>query len=272
MAAAGTRIITYTLRMLLLPVVKFCLRRAVKFQEFSSIARALFIEAAARELEGKRSRASTSRLSVVTGLTRREVDRLLAATPHAPAEQNLVIKVIGQWAGDRRFTDARGEPKALAYEGLASPFAKLVARVSTDLNHHTVLFELERLGFIARSNGGARLLIPAYITRENAEEGAEMLGADMDDLLRAVENNVFDGTPLPHLHARTEYDNIAAEKIPEIKKWLLDLGRRVHAEARKYLSRFDKDINPALRSSTPGARVKLGTFSYASDRSEKGGR
>jgi hypothetical protein len=272
MAAPGTQIIAFTLRMLLLPVVRFCLRRAVKFQEFSSIAREIFIEAARRELLAKDASASTSRLSVVTGLTRREVDRLVKSAPAAAEEQNLIIKVLGQWNGDRGFLDAHGNPKTLTFEGLESQFAKLVGLVSKDLNHHTVLFEMERLGFVVRQEDKVKLVIPAYITRENAKEGAQMLGSDVEDLVRAVETNVLESVKLPHLHARTEYDNIAPEKLPEIQRWLLEFGKKVHTEARKFLSRFDMDINPAVRSTKPGARVKVGTFSFAVERGERGRR
>ncbi len=268
----GNQIIIFTVRLLLRPVVRFCLRRAVKFQEFTSIARSVFIESARTELERKSSPVSTSRLSVITGLTRREVDRLIEAAPEARQEKNLVIKLVGQWAGDRRYCDARGEPKVLSSEGLDSQFAKLVAQISTDLNHHTVLFELERLGLVKRSAGKVSLVVPAYISRENAQEGVEMLSADMEDLLGAVESNVFEDTKHPHLHARTEYDNIAPDKLPEIRKWLLEFGRKLHAEVRRYLSRFDMDINPALRSNKPGARVKLGTFSHVVEQNERGGR
>jgi len=267
MPGSGTQIITFTLRMLLLPVVRFCLRRAIKFQEFSAIARSVFIEAALRELE--KSPASTSRLSVITGLTRREVDRLVKHAPHDEPGSNLIIKTIGQWNGDRRFTDKQGTPKPLNFDGIDSQFAKLVGQVSTDLNHHTVLFELERLGFVERAGGLAQLVVPAYISRENAREGAAMLSSDVSDLLRAVELNLFEDETVPHLHARTEYDNIAPEKLPEIKKWLLEFGRKIHADVRKYLARYDMDINPALRSTKPGARVKLGTFSYAANGGEK---
>ena len=61
---------------------------------------------------------------------------------------------------------------------------------------------------------------------------------------------------------RTEYDNICLEYEIEIKKWLLEQGSLFNQKIRKFLSQFDKDINPELKDKQAELKVSLGTFSY----------
>jgi len=42
----------------------------------------------------------------------------------------------------------------------------------------------------------------------------------------------------------------------------LIFGGNIHKAARKYLSQYDKDINPAMTKKAGRMRVVLGTFSY----------
>ena len=93
------------------------------------------------------------------------------------------------------------------------------------------------------------------------KRGFDLAARDIDDLLRAVEGNLLDAPEMPHLHIKTHYDNIVPEALPKIQEWFLTKGKELHEEARKFLSKFDKDLNPKLSQKPGGARVALGTFS-----------
>jgi len=270
-------ILTQCLQSLLLPLVNFCLRRALKFQDFSELAKRTFVQAAEAEMRRKGLAPSYLRLSVMTGLQRREVARILDTHGSLEKVENLTTRVIGRWASDRRFSDARGKPRVLEIEGKDSEFARLVHSVSKELNPYALLFELERLGSVTRVAGGAKLLMPSYESRGNAGESFEMLGEDVEDLVSAVEENVLFDPKNLNLHAKTTYDNIPVEFLPQIRSWLLQLGSKVHREARAYLSQFDKDISEKHRGKAGSARVVLGTFSrtdslaQGSEQKKKGG-
>ena len=197
----------------------------------------------------------------MTGLQRRDVDRLIEQATSPELEDNVVTRVVGQWVSDRRFSDKRGRPRALRLEGKNSDFAKLVRLISKDLNHYSVLFELERLGLVVRKPDLVRLLAPDHQTKNDFERGFAILSKDASDLIVSVVENLKAENSPPNLHARTEYDNVSEAALPEIRRWFIALGQKVHAEARDFLSKFDRDINPKLREQGPGARVSLGTFS-----------
>jgi len=249
------------LKQLLRPVARFCLNRSIKIQDGIEMLKHAFLEVAKEELEREGRLISNSRLSVMTGLHRRDVVRLLldgiVVTENAP----LLLRVIGQWQQDRRFTSKAGKPRPLSIEGKKSEFVDLVQSVSKDLNPYTVLFELERVGAVQRDDEMLELRADVYVPSGDVKESLGLLGRDIEDLVLAVEENVFRTPSIPHLHIKTQYDNIALPAIQELRQWCVEFGARIHAEVREKLSKYDKDLNPRLADEDGGAVIAFGTFS-----------
>jgi hypothetical protein len=249
------------LKLLLRPVAKFCLRRSIKIQDGIEMLKHAFIEVAREELERTGRLVSNSRLSVMTGLHRRDVVRLLlegvVVTENAP----LLLRVIGQWQESSELRLKSGEPRPLTFEGKNSEFVELVRSISKDLNPYTVLFELERVGAVVREESRLRLVTDVYVPSGNLKEGLGLLGRDVEDLLLAVEDNLFRSPSIPHLHIKTHYDNVILSAIPELRSWCLEQGAEFHARIRKKLAKYDKDLNPRLKSEEGGGVVAVGTFS-----------
>ncbi len=262
MRALSRKALAVSLRLMLRPVVRFCLRHALKVQEFVDIARAVFFEVAHEEILAENRQTSASRLSVRTGLTRREVTRLLQQQGASEPSMNLLTRVIGKWQSHPDYSSKKQGPRPLSAEGKASEFAALVQSVSQDLNPYTVLSELERIHAVKREKNKVLLLHGVYVPEPSVEEGFRIVSRDINDLVQAVEGNVVEQVSPPHLHIKTHYDNIALSALAEIRQWLLEEGTRFHARAREFLGRFDKDLNPRLVNERGGGRVALSAFSF----------
>src|SRR5262245_55906575 len=78
-----------------------------------------------------------SRIAILSGLTRKEVQRLLAQPPHAEAvteeEYHRASRVITGWVRDPDFGDGKGHPHPLRMEGKRASFSALVKRYSGDI-------------------------------------------------------------------------------------------------------------------------------------------
>jgi hypothetical protein len=256
---------------LLRPLVSLALRRGVSVGEFEELVRQVYVSEAAGNLSAAGHEVNVSRLSVATGLNRRDVTRIWNGESRAEAPTGLLSKVIGQWRADRRFAHRTDQPRALSYRGDESEFAELVRSVSRDLNPYTVLFELERIGIVRKGDQEIELHGEVLISPRDLKRGCELLGSDFDDLIRSVESNVTsDGREAaPNHHVRTQYDNIVAEAVPKIRTWMLKKGAELHEEARRFLSRHDKDLTPSIAKKRGGVRVVLGSFSLI-DQSDEG--
>ncbi|MBN8550247.1 MAG: hypothetical protein J0M12_13090 [Deltaproteobacteria bacterium] len=135
--------------------------------------------------------------------------------------------------------------------------------MNVDLNPYTVLFELERIGAVERTRGGVKLVSRLYNPQGDSVAAMGLLASDMSDLMLAVEENVEGGgnVAVPNLHIKTEYDNIPASKISEIREWCLREGSAFHQRVRNYLSQHDRDITAQPSGKDGTVRVAVGAFS-----------
>lgn len=250
------------------PVVRFCLRNSMVLQEITEQLKRVLVEEAAESMRQAGERVNVSRISVMTGLHRRDVMRLTKGAGEPPSPMSLASRVIGQWGQDTRFKTASGAPRILSYEGDQSEFKELVRCVSQDLNHCTVLFELERIGAVEKRKTGVKLIRPTLTISQDLEEGCELLARDSSDLMQSALQNIVDKPEIPQLHARTEYDNVSLAALPKIKNWLLEEGAAFHRRMREFISNLDKDTNAGLEG-PGGGRVVVGTFGRVE---QKGGK
>lgn len=245
---------------LLYPVVRLALRHAVKFQDFEAVAKQAFLRAATEELQSSGSAVTASKLSVMTGIQRRDIRRIENSQP--PSHGDLITRVIGLWREGARFRGKNGRPRTLSFHSGAGEFVDLVQSVSSDLNPYTVLFELERARLAEQNEDGVSLLRPGYQPADLAE-GLRLLGKDSSDLHRVVEYNLFAGQQDRQLHIKTEYDNIPSDKLPLVREWFMEQGTQLHARARAFLSAHDIDVNPQAKGLPPPEtrlRAAIGTF------------
>lgn len=132
--------------------------------------------------------------------------------------------------------------------------------VSRELNPATVLYELERSGTIRITPRGAALVSQVFLFKEDPGAALKQLGDDADDLVMAVEENLFGEQDTLHLHIRTEYDNLLRDKLPSLKEWILKQGSLFHRKVREYVSKHDLDLNPALKGEG-GGKLSVTSFS-----------
>lgn len=249
---------------LLLPVVEWCIKHGIKIQDFNDLAKRAFITVAKEELQREGQKYSRSRVSVMTGIQRRDIAKFESGDSSKAEPAHFLTKLIGQWLNDKSYHSKDGSPRILSIE----EFNNLVQSISSDLNPYTALFELERLKAVSKQEGNVRLIAEVFVPNEDIDSKLTFLAEDVSDLFSCVDTNTFESPELPHLHIRTDYDNISAEDLGVIKDWILDYGMKSHKEIRDFLSQFDKDLNPTLHKKEGGVRVSVCTFSNVENSSE----
>jgi len=246
---------------LMAPVVRFCLKRGIRIRELDEAIRKTLVDEARSAIEDAAGQVSVSKISVVTGIHRVEVGRLLAGERRPRGKHDVLNRIIGLWTQRSSYRDAIGLPQPLSFQGLNSEFAELVSRVSKEVSHYPILFELERTGAIDFDGEMVKLKVVEYTPQGDAEHGLQILSDDITELLQTVEGNLTDHIEAPDLHLRTSYDNIPPEHLEDIRTWVLSKGAQFQAEVREYLSKFDRDINPTVTPGVERAKVTVSVFS-----------
>jgi hypothetical protein len=252
------------LRALLKPIARFMLKNGIKLQQLREVLNQALVDEAVLFLKNSGNQENISRISVMTGIHRREVTSLLenkSQESYIP----LTAKVIGVWQHSKLFKDKDSNILALSVGGEGSQFSALVRSVNKELNPATVLFELERTGVVSIVDGVATLIKQTFSSPESYVAGAQILAADIGDLMIAVDENLNDQNQDKNLHARTVYDAIRREDLRQIKEWIKSEGHEFHKKIREKLSEYDQDVNPVVGYTGGLSRVIISSFSRIED-------
>jgi hypothetical protein len=98
------------------PLVKLMLAQNVPFQQAIGLLKQVYVDVAVAELDQAGKRASDSRVSLITGVHRKELKRLREASQvdqDMPRSVSLGAQLVSRWTSDERFLDAEGRPRAL---------------------------------------------------------------------------------------------------------------------------------------------------------------
>ena len=150
--------------------------------EFFAASKEAFIEAATEDLKKRGIRPTTSRIAVMTGLTRAEVARIregMTTLPSAVSEPRTE-RVMHAWFTDPEFLDKDGNPRLLPEFGKIS-FASLVKKHSGDMPRRALLEELIAGGMARRETPNEVLALRRHYHAEaSAKLNFPMLDAQID--------------------------------------------------------------------------------------------
>lgn len=252
---------------LLRPLVRIMLRNGIAFDAFTDIAKKVYVELAMNEFNIAGKKQTVSRVSILTGLSRKEVQRVVALPApeedvHSVETHHRAARVIAGWVRDSDFTDAHGKPNLLNIEGDAESFSELVKRYSGDIPVRAMLDELLRVGAVERSQcGRLHLLVHAYIPQTGDIGKINMLGSDVADLIRTIDHNTQNIAPATLLHRKVMYDNIPEEMLLMMRARSTAEGQHFLEEVDRWLSQYDRDVNPEIKG-TQRVRAGIGVYYF----------
>lgn len=231
---------------ILRPLIRILLRNGVSYGTFADIARSQFVEVARREFAVGGRRPTTSRLAVVTGLTRKEIHRILRQSSpddRSSADQyNRAARVVAGWRRDKDFLDPRGAPRTLAISGPGNSFQELVRRYSGDIPHRAVLDELSAEGTVRLSNSDrVRLVERAYVPRADESMKLHILGVDTAYLMDAIGHNLLMPDAAPKFQRKVLYDNLPDEALPEFRRLARNHSQKLLEKLDAWLASHDRD-------------------------------
>ena len=177
---------------LLLPVARLLIGDGMGIDKLVHAAKRAYLRAAVENVLPDGHRINVSRLSVATGMTRKEISTLLRGSrdksrgnvdSQRRGEQRA-LRVLRGWSSDPRFQSHSGRPGSLQYRGSTKSFTYLVKLYGGDVTPKAVQRELERMGLIELTRGGGLRL---RATRKSA--GIEAY--QISDLARLFEDFAF---------------------------------------------------------------------------------
>jgi len=255
---------------MLRPLVRLLIRSGVTFPIFAELLRTLYVQVAAEILEREGARTD-SRLSLLTGVHRKEIRRLREqgeARAEVPAVVTVTSQVIARWLGLPQYTDAAGKPRPLPRTAAAGApsFEVLVSSVTTDVRPRAVLDDWLSQDLVSfDAEGRVVLRQAAYVPRPGSEEQLYYFARNLRDHLAAASANVANPHP-PFLERGLHYDRLPPDLATRLEAHWRAAGQQMLVELnRQALAWLEASGGPL--AAAPARRVHLGIYLYAEDES-----
>ena len=239
---------TATIR-LLRPLVRILLRNGMSYGTFADLARWVYVDVAMQDFTITGRKQSTSRVAVLTGLSRKEVKRMQEIPrpddSHQDEKYNRAARIIAAWRREPEFQLTNGEPAPLSISGPWVTFSDIVRRYSGDVPVRAVLDELLRIGAVKQlKNGKIVLLKKAYIPDTGETEKINILGTDVGHLVSTIGHNLNPDEPQARFQRKVSYDNLPDEALPAFRKLSSTRAQKLLEHLDRWLADNDRDTNP----------------------------
>ncbi len=219
------------LRHALRPLLRLMLARGITLPWITEFTKSLLVEIAERDFALAGKPPTDSRVSLLTGVHRKDVSRL-RQSGSAPAEKmpgavSLGAQLVARWLSQPPYVDANGQPLPLprhASEGGEQSFEKLVAGLSSDIRSRVVLDEWQRLGVVHFDDEGRVCLnSQAFVPASGFDEKAFYFGHNLGDHGAAAAHNLLGQSP-PFLERSLHFEALGADTVAALAKQAETLG------------------------------------------------
>lgn len=246
------------------------LRSGITYKQFSEALKLVFVQEATGTPDTRGRITNISRVSIKTGISRKEVARLREMLSlMAPAEggvevgstrSGIAARVLQVWYSDSRFADAEGRPLDLPSEGAGSTFNSLVRLVGGDVPVGAVRSELVSAGAIKELPGNqVRVLKRHFVPSDVGEELIVGIEHFVMPVLEGLAHNVIKRDRLPFIQRFAYSDRLPDTAIPLFRKLARNSSAHFVQSIDDWLTA--SELAPDHRPES-SRRVGVGVFFY----------
>ncbi len=250
---------------LLRPLFRVLLRQGMAFTAFEKLAKSVYVDVAHNEFSLPGRKPSVSRTSILSGLTRKDVQHVLTDpakhTAAGDTQYNRAARVLTGWVRDPDFSGKDGELRPLRPDGEFG-FAALVRKHSGDVPARAVLDELVRVGAVQQlADGRIELRKRAYVPMHGSNEKLHILGTDVADLVATIDHNLQYGSSDGRFQRKLMYRGVAPQTVPAFRQLSASMSQVLLERLDHWLATQIKEQKPA-HPDEPGRRVGLGIYYF----------
>lgn len=242
------------------------LSQGMTYPYLADLLKGIYVEVASRDFALAGKRQTDSRLSLITGVHRKDVRRL-AHVPDdpelVPANLSLGNRLIARWCSDPLYLDRAGKARPLPR--LSRPddeasFERLVADESKDIRARAVLDDWLHLGRVEiDSEDRVCLRIEAFVPPPDFEEKVYFVGNQLRDHIAAAAHNVMGGQP-PFMERSVYYSGLAPDAVKSLAEQAEQLGMEALRAVDRRAMQAKKAVARAAAAGTE--RMTFGVYFY----------
>jgi len=247
LAVAGTQIERHLLRAarrVARPLVRILLRYGVPASALQEIVRKAYVDVAYEEFSLPGKTQSLARVSVLTGLNRKEVARLHKMAPIDESDdqwRTRAGRVLARWFVDEEFLDKKGDPLDLVFSGESPNFSDLVKKYSGDMYPRAIADELLRLGLIEEVRGFMRMTHRGYVPTSDPAMVIDLLGLDTAQFIETIDHNIEAGANAKLMQLCAVSDSLPAEHVQRFLQQTRRNAQQLIENTAEWLERHEDE-------------------------------
>jgi hypothetical protein len=259
---------------LMRPLVRILLRHGVSFAEFSEVVKRVYVSIAAEEFQVPGRRMSKARIAIVTGLTRKDVQRLaeIDEEDFTGGQSNLsrIGRVLLGWHTDPDYTGPYGVPLELPYDGpTGESFTTLVQTYSGDMTPRAMLEELLRVGIVVQTDAGwYKVVRREYVPDSLAPDFLERFGIQIRNFIQTLEFNMLKSGPGKGRFERTVVADNGMRRmdLDGLDAYVRERGQAVLEDIDNWIA---QQKTPSRASGDEVVQTGIGIYHYVVDEDDE---
>ena len=254
---------------LLRPLVRLLIHSGITFPVLADLLRGLYVDVALRDVLIDPKTQTDSRVSLLTGVHRKELRRLRAepvSIDDPPPAVTLGSQIIARWLAMEPVAEADGAlrpPPLPRLRGAAgSPsFETLVEAVTRDMRPRAILDEWVSQGIVMLDgNDQVRLSTMAFIPPPGRDAQLFYFARNLHDHVAAAAANVTAAETAPFLDRSLHYDRLLPATADRLEALAREAAQRLLVDLNRTAGQLaDQDGVPV----GPTRRVNLGIYLYS---------
>jgi len=258
-----------TLVRVLVPVARLMIAKGVTFQMASEVLKRAYVRSA-NEHFVEEDGASGTKLSLLTGLNRKEIRRLTSDEPEKarPPMASYATAVAAMWRTNRRWRDREGNPKTLPRRTTSKvlSFDDLVRSVTTDHRPAAVLDEMTRLQIVDLDGEMVRLTPSGFFSPTELEDKLARLSENIEDHLAAAVTNIVEPSA-NFLEQSVFSDELSESSAATLHTLMREEWQRTFNTVLEKAIALESD--DAKHSRVAKTRMRVGMYFYSENAKEE---
>ncbi|OWV82107.1 hypothetical protein ATY77_02365 [Rhizobium sp. R634] len=233
------------------PMVRLALASGFNFTAFSAVLRRLYIEVAEKEFALPNKQQTDSRISLLTGVHRKDVNRLRgqALDPSfLTVGVSQTSRILARWLADPLYCDAEDRPTPLprtSSDGGPS-FESLVTDITKDVHPRSILDDwLDRGIVVLDEDGRVKLDLSSIVPNAGDDARRHYFTRNLRDHVQASVMNLMHEPP-PYFERAVHYDGMSAALAARLD----ELARQ---ESMALLLKLNKIAHQAIKDDAGGS-------------------
>ena len=252
------------------PLVRMMLRMNVPYNEVSDVLKWTYVDVANKHFGINNKPPTKSRISVITGLSRVQVDSQMKLDlfndETSQYKWHRAVRVLTGWVEDEDYLDPYGKAKIIPFEANnESSFKTLVDKYSGGATYKSILDDLLLSSSIKIKNNTVELIKPYYLTANDPDDIQKLnfLGVSTQYLLETIDHNIDPNKTKPRFQRIVFHENLPKSLINIAESYVREKSQELANDVDKYLEHLIHYANDDGSETVP--YVGLGLYFYQSE-------